>query len=123
VTGNLGELLRSGAESVAVPRFDLDDLVAEAGRRRRRRRYFVAGATAAALSAIAAGSVLVAAGGSGTQDPPPAEPPSPSVSKTVAVDGARPLVYAVGTTVHVGDKTVQVDKPVAFIAPTDDGAV
>lgn len=121
--GNLGELLRRGAESVAVPRFDLDQVVAEAGRRRRRRSYLVAGATAAVLSAIAAGSVLIAASNSRTQGPPPAGPPSPSVSKTLGVDGARPLVYAEGRTVHVGDQTVQADKPVAFIIPTDDGAV
>ena len=127
---SVSDLLRRGADSVAVPRLDLGELVAEADRRRRRRRYLLAGTAAAALSAIVAGSVLVAATSSRTQDPPPAGSPSPSVGKTLGVDGntlgvdgARPLVYAVGKTVHVGDKTVQVDKPVAFIAPTDDGAV
>jgi hypothetical protein len=35
----------------------------------------------------------------------------------------RPLVYAEGTTVHVGDKTVEARDPVAFIKATDDGAV
>ena len=123
MTESLSDLLRRGADSVAVPRLDLGEVVAEADRRRRRRRYLVAGTAAAALSAIVAGSVLVAATSSRTDDPPPAGPPSPSISKTLGVEGARPLVYAVGRTVHVGDKSVQADKPVAFIAPTDDGAV
>jgi hypothetical protein len=98
--------------------------VAEAGRRRRRRRYLVAGATAAVLSAIvAAGAVLVVASSPKTEGPSPVAPPSPSVRKTLGVDDARPLVYGEGRTIHVGDKSVQADKPVAFIAPTDDGAV
>ena len=52
-------------------------------------------------------------------------PPSSSKSSSVAVDpqGARPLVYADGSTVHVGDKTVEARDPVAFIDATDDGAV
>jgi hypothetical protein len=123
MTESLSDLLRRGADSAAVPRFDLGEVVAEAGRRRRRRRYVVAGTAAAALSAIVAASVLVAAISSRTQDPPPAGPPSPSISKTSGGEGARPMVYAVGRTVHVGDTSVQTDKPVAFIAPTDDGAV
>ena len=123
MTESLSDLLRRGADSAAVPRFDLGEVVAEAGRRRRRRRYVVAGTAAAALSAIVAASVLVAATSSRTQDPPPAGPPSPAISKTSGGEGARPMVYAVGRTVHVGDTSVQTDKPVAFIAPTDDGAV
>lgn len=121
MTESLSDLLRRGADSVAVPRLDLGEVVAEADRRRRRRWHLVAGTAAAALSAIVAGSVLVAATSSRTQDPPPAGPPS--ISKTFGEDGARPLVYAVGRTVHVGDRSVQADKPVAFIAPTDEGAV
>ena len=52
-------------------------------------------------------------------------PPSSSTSSDGAVDkyGARPLVYADGSTVHVGDKTVEARDPVAFIGATDDGAV
>jgi hypothetical protein len=33
------------------------------------------------------------------------------------------LVYASGRTVHVDGRSIRADKPVAFIAPTDDGAV
>ena len=122
MTDSLGDLLRRGADSVAVPSLDLGELVAEADRRRRRRRYLVAVTAAAAVIAIVAGSVLGVTS-SRTQDPPPAGPPSPSIHKALGVEGTRPLVYAVGRTVHVGDKSVQANKPVAFIAPTDDGAV
>ena len=55
MTESLSDLLRRGADSVAVPRLDLGELVAEADRRRRRRRYLVAGTAAAAVSAIVAG--------------------------------------------------------------------
>lgn len=123
MTETLSDLLRQGADSVAAPRIDLGEVVAEADRRRRRRRYLVAGSAAAALSAIVAGSVLVSATSSRTQDAPPAGPPSPSIGRTLGVTGVRPLVYAEGRTVHVGDRSIQADKPVAFIAPTDDGAV
>lgn len=123
MTDSLADLLRRGADAVAVPPLDLTGLVAEADGRRRRRRYLVAVTAAAALSAIVAGSVLVAATSSRTQDPLPAGPPSPSLSKAVGVESARPLVYAVSRTVHVGDRSIRADEPVAFIAPTDDGAV
>ena len=120
---SLSETLRRGADSVAVPSLDLGELVAEAGRRRRRRRYAILATTAAAVSAIVVGAVLVTGAGSGTEEPSPAGPASPSTSTAVDTHGARALVYADGRTVHVGDKSIQADKPVAFIAPTDDGAV
>ncbi|HEU5037754.1 MAG TPA: hypothetical protein VFT70_12170 [Nocardioides sp.] len=122
MTQTLNELLRRGADSVAAPRLDLGEVVAEAGRRRRRRRSVVIAAAAAGVSAIVVGSALVAQTGSTTDGSSPAD--SPSSSAGTAVDGpVRPLVYAEGRTVHVGEKSVAADKPVAFIAPTDDGAV
>lgn len=123
MTPRLGETLRRCADSVAVPPLDLSELVAEAGRRRRRRQYVIPVAAAAAVSAIFLGSALVTGTGFGTEEPPRAGPASPSASAAVDTQGARPLVYADGRTVHVGDKSIKADKPVAFIAPTDDGAV
>ena len=118
MTSSLGDLLRHGAESVVAPCVDLDEVVAEADRRRRRRRYLVAAAAAAAVSAVVVGSLLVVTGS--RQGAPQPAGPSSSVTKTL---GVRPVVYAAGTRVHVGDRSIQADKPVAFIAPTDDGAV
>jgi hypothetical protein len=124
MTERLGNLLRRGADSVAPPPLDLDGLVAEASRRRRRRRYIVIATATAAVCAVVLGAVLAAGtGGSKTEGPSPAGTPSPSFSIGVDAEGSRPLVYAEGRTVHVGDQVIDAAEPVAFIAPTDDGAV
>jgi hypothetical protein len=123
MTQGLGELLRRGADAVSVPPVDVGGLVAEVGRRRRRRRVTIVAVGAVTVSAIVAASVLATVNTPRTRHPSPAHPVSPSTSATVDAQGARPLVYADGRTVHVGDKTIEADKPVAFIAPTDDGAV
>ncbi len=125
MTSSLGELLRRGADSVTVPAIDLDEVVAEVGKRHQRRRYLVVvvATAAAAASAIAVGALLVGATSSRDGAPQPVGPPSPSISRAVDGAGTRPLVYAAGRTVHVGNTSVQADEPVAFIAPTDDGAV
>ena len=125
MTETLSELLRRGADAAAVPDLDLAGLVAEAGRRRRRRRLAVVATAAAAVGAVAAVTVLGSRATVNTQEPPPVAPATPSGSTSRAVDpvGARPLVYAEGRTVHLGDKTVQAEDPVAFIRVTDDGAV
>ena len=122
MTQDLAELLRRGAESVPVPSLDLDGLVAEAGRRRRRRRVtVVAGGTVAAAAVVAA--VVGSTGSERSATPPPAGTPTSSPTASAEARGSRPLVYASGRTVHVGDRSVTAEKPVAFIAPTDDGAV
>ena len=123
MTESLGDLLRRSADSIDPPVLDLGAMVAEASRRRRRRRYVVIGTAAAAVSAVIAGSVLAAETGSRTEGPLPAGTPSPSPSITVDASGSRPLVYGEGKTLHIGDKTIQAQEKVGFIAPTDDGAV
>jgi hypothetical protein len=124
MTETLGNLLRRSADAVDAPELDLDGLVAEAGRRQRRRRLGVVATAAVAVGAVAAVSVLGSRASVNTQQPPVA-PAAPSGSSSGAVGpvGARPLVYAEGSTVHVGDKTVEAEDPVAFIDATDDGAV
>ncbi|RYP85869.1 hypothetical protein EKO23_11190 [Nocardioides guangzhouensis] len=125
MTGTLGDLLRRAADTASVPQLDLDGLLGEADKRQRRRRLAIAAVAAGAVAATAAGSVLVTRADPKTQQPPPAAPPSSTQSSNVAVapHGARPLVYADGSTVHVGDATVEAHDPVAFIDATDDGAV
>ncbi|HWJ81162.1 MAG TPA: hypothetical protein VNS55_02895 [Nocardioides sp.] len=120
MTRSLNDLLRDGADAVAAPRLDVHELVAEADRRHRRRR--VVAVAAVAVSVVVAGSVLLALTSSRTDEVSPAGSPSPSTAVDVHTS-ARPLVYAEGRTVHVGARTVETDEPVAFIAPTDDGAV
>jgi hypothetical protein len=123
MTEGLGELLRRGADTVAAPRLDLGEVVAEASRRRRRRRLTMIAGAAVTVGVVVAGSVVAVGNASRTSAPSPADSPAPSRSSSMDAPGSRPLVYADGRTVHVGDKTIQADKPVAFIAPTDDGAV
>lgn len=122
MTETLHELLRRGASAVAAPPLDLRALVAEVDRRRRRRRSVLIAAAAAGLGACVVGTALLVGGGSPSDRTAPADSPSPSASTTES-GSLRPLTYAEGRTVHVGEQTVVADKPVAFIAPTDDGAV
>jgi hypothetical protein len=85
---------------------------------------------------IVAGSCLL--GGCSTQDTSrphatSSQPPSPHLSAPTGAGASpasagdtpvsRPFVYAEGTTVHIDDKSIEAKKPVAFIDPTDDGAV
>jgi len=125
MTGTLRDLLRQDADDVAIPTLDPDDVVARGEQRLHRRRRTAGLAAVAAVAVVAVGSVLVTRADPDTQGPLPGAPPSSSTSGDGAVDprGARPLVYAEGSTVHVGDRTVQAPAPVAFIDATDDGAV
>ncbi len=123
MTQDLNDLLRQGADAVAVPRLDLRDLVAEVERRRRRRLLTVVAASAVAAGAVAVASVLATGALSRTASPLPGDPVAPSSGTVVEDAASRPLVYADGRTVHVGDRTTRADEPVAFVAPTDDGAV
>lgn len=118
---SLTDLLRRSADAVPELRLDVGDLVAQADKRQRRRRITVVAIAAVVVGAVAVGSVVF-------RSNPAAEPdPAPSPSPTVVVDpelsGGRPLVYAAGATVHIGDVTFEAGKRVAFIDDTDDGVV
>jgi hypothetical protein len=125
MTDTLRRALRQDAGSVEIPTLDANNVIAQGEQRLRRRRMTAGLATVAAVAAIAVGSVLVTHANPNTQGLLPATPPSPSHSGDRAVDphAGRPLVYAVGSTVHVGEETVEARDPVAFIDATDDGAV
>ena len=77
----------------------------------------------AVVAAIAVGGIV--AGSVHHQSNGPVDKPTKTHKgqRTVEPQGTRPLVYADGTKVHMGDKTVEAEKPVAFIDATDDGAV
>ena len=125
MTYTLRHALRQDAGNVEIPTLEANDVIAQGEQRLHRRRMTAALAVVAAVAAIAVGSVLVTRADPNTQGPQPVAPPSSSKSTNGEVDphGARPLVYADGSTVHVGDKTVAARDPVAFIDATDDGAV
>jgi hypothetical protein len=79
---------------------------------RRRRRRSALGAVATVAMAV----VVVVAVATGVPDQRGAEP----VKKP---DGTptRPLTYAVGDTIHYGDRSIDVGEPVQFVAVTDEG--
>ncbi len=121
----LAELLRRSADAVSEPHFDVAELVAGADRRQRHRRLAVAAGAAGLVGAIVVGSLAYRSNPSSGPDPAPSPPPSPSPSVAVdpSPDGTRPLVYAAGSTVHVGEESFDAGGPVAFVDPTDDGVV
>ena len=111
-------------DDVAAPPVDVDALVAQGEQRLHRHRLVAVLATVVVLAAVAVGGVV--AGNMQSQSHGPIDRPTRTThqdQQVVEPRGTRPLVYADGTTVHVGDKTVEADKAVAFIDATDDGAV
>ena len=110
-------------DGVAAPSVDVDELVAQGEQRLHRRRMAAVLATVVVLAAVAVGGVV--AGSVQHQSHGPIDQPTKTHQgqRIVEPQETRPLVYADGTTVHVGDKTVEAEKPVAFIDATDDGAV
>ena len=124
MTETLGELLRRSADAAPTPHLDVDSLVAEAERRHRRRRIVQVAAGAAVVGAFVVGSLVVRGGVSTDLEPAPA-PSRPDSSSSVAVDtaGTRPVVYAEGSTLHVGEDTVDAGGHVVFVDITDDGVL
>lgn len=116
---SLGDLLRRSAEAVPEPHLEVGELVAQAARRQRRQLAVIASATAL-VAAIMIGFFALRGGQPVRLEPAP--PPSPSfVHPSPRV--ARPLVYAAGRTVHVGDHTFDAGADVQFVDATDDGVV
>lgn len=125
----LRETLAQRAAALPVAAFDAGALV-ETGERRLRRRRVIAVTTAAVLAfAVVAGTVLALG-----PDPRQAGPVGPSptdrqTSEPVA-GHARPLVWAretgfrngVPAEIHVGTRSVEVDRSVTGLQATDDGA-
>lgn len=79
---------------------------------RRRRRRSAVGAAAAAAAAVG----VVAAVATGVADHRGAEP-----VKRPDSGPTRPLAYAVGNTIHYGDRSIDVGEEVQFLTVTDDG--
>jgi len=122
---NLSDLLRRSADAAPELHLDVAWLVDEAGRRQRQRRISVAAAAAAVVGLVAVGSLAVRSGLDDRSEPGPALPsPSPTPTEVDPdASGSRPLVYATGSTVHVGDETFDAGANVGFLDVTDDGVV
>jgi hypothetical protein len=123
---SLSELLRRSADSVREPRLDVGELVAAAGRRQRHRRLAIAAGAAGLVGVVVVGSLALRSDPSARPSPAPSPSPTPTVvdpNPAPQSSSTRPLFYAEGATVHVGDMTFEASKPVAFISSTDDGVV
>ncbi len=122
MTESLAALLRGAADAVGGPQLDVAELVVRARKRQRRRRLTaVAGATAL-VGAVVVGSFAIRGGQ--PHDLEPAPSPSPSPTGVVPThDTTRPLVYAAGSTVHVGERSIDANARVMFVDATDDGVV
>ena len=124
------------AEVVSAPPLNVAALVTAGQSRIRRRRVAVVAAVTAAVVAVVGGAVL-AAPGIRQSAPVPARPDQRSTdSDSVKSDPTiRRLTYAVGTTIHWGDRTIDVGKlvpdsppgwgkkQVGYVDATDAGAV
>jgi hypothetical protein len=104
------DLLRGLGDDVVPPLFD--DL-RETARRRSRR-------TATATVVLVAATVVAVAGITLLALPEDDEEQEPVGRPT---DTSRPLTYALGATIHYGDRSVTAPDPVAEVDVTDDGAV
>lgn len=122
------------SEALPAPQLDVAALVAAGESRIRRRRLAAVAAVTAAVVAVVGGAVLTSPGS--RQGAPAPARPNPKHTDTDIVQtrpASRSLTYAVRTTVHWGDVTVDVRKQtnsrvaggklVDYVDATDDGAV
>lgn len=132
--------LGNRAEAVTAPQLDVAALVAAGESRIRRRRRAAVAAVTAAVVAVVGAAVLVSPG-SHQSAPAPARPDEKKTDQnttdpdTVRTGpAARLLTYTVGTTIHWGERTIDVEqqvppsppgalRTVGYVDATDDGAV
>jgi hypothetical protein len=104
--------LRSLGDQVVPPSFE----VLRETARRRARGNVVAGSLAAAAVAVVVSVATLAVVNLDRTPPEPAGPPYP-------VSTEHPLAYALGATVHYGDRTVDAPEEIVELDVTDAGAV
>jgi hypothetical protein len=121
----LSDLLRQTADAAQSPRVDVEVLVRQADRRQRRRRLTAGVTSAVLIGTIVGGSVLLRDDERSDPDPAPLVP-SPTVvdqNGETPSTHTRPLVYAEGSTIHVGDRDITANARVMFVDVTDDGVL
>ncbi|HZN74487.1 MAG TPA: hypothetical protein VFC00_22695 [Micromonosporaceae bacterium] len=111
MTESLKSLLEQQAAAVAFKPPDLDAIARDNHRRVLRRRAVTALACAAAVAVVAGTAVVLLA---------PAKRPPDVLAEPRATDG---VTWAVGSTIHDGDRTIEVGHPVRALVPTSVGFV
>jgi hypothetical protein len=109
MTGQLRTTLHTRADDLESWDVDLDTIVRDGHRRLRRRRVAVAGGLAGVL--VVAGGIAAVAGRGHRTSPPPAG------------QDVKPLTYAVGSVIHTGSGTINVDERVVTLVQTHWGFV
>ena len=112
--------LKRRVDNVEVPHVDVAGLIASGERRLRRRRAAMATGSAAAVLTLIIGGAQVADRTNSTQDPAKDPSESPSVIENNKAS-VRQLAYAVGNTIHYGDRSIDVGEYVHFVDVSDDG--
>jgi hypothetical protein len=126
--------LAARAGAVPAPQLDLAALVSAGETRIRRRRLAAVAAVTAAVLAVVGGAALAGPGTRQTAPQPAVTDHTTQAPDVVETQPAqRLLTYAVGTTIHWGDRTIDVrnqankrtggGKIVDYVDATDDGAV
>jgi hypothetical protein len=133
MTGELRDLLARRAADVEIPLVDLDDLIEQGAGRVRRRR--LGALTAVASVALVIGVSTVASVYSpdnshrahpsrpGTPTGTPNSTPTATSSGGPFAGSGRPLVYAAGGVIHLGDQAVDTGGTIESLDVTDDGVV
>jgi hypothetical protein len=122
------------AAAVPAPQLDVTALVSAGESRIRRRRLAAVAAVAAAVLVVVGGALLAVPGNRDAAPPPAGRDHTSDAPDLVQTRPAlRLLTYSVGTTIHWGDRTVDVrqqatgriagGKLVDYVDATDDGAV
>jgi hypothetical protein len=125
--------LKRRADTMALPSFDIEDIIERGDARlRRRRAALAAGAAAMVVAVIAAGTALT---GPDQRSNQPAKDPTPSVTETPAPASIRQLTYAddyaenwegqgprwLIRSIHHGDRILRPGVDVMHMDVTDDG--
>ena len=113
MTGLLTSVLHERADAAPRPDLDLDAIIRDGDRRVRRHRV-TTGLVAAGVAGVLAASTLALTAPRGGQDDLVADSPG---------FADREPAYALGPSVHLGARTVDVGQPVASFVQTDDGIV
>ena len=124
--------LNRRVDALALPQFDVTYLVRRGESRRRRRRAAAVAAVTAAVVAVVGGALLVSPSSrNAAPDVPPANhkntaPDDKNRSDDDVVQtrpAGRELTHAVGSTIHWGNRTIDVGQTVQAVGVTDDGVV
>jgi hypothetical protein len=123
MNGMLRDLLSERAEAAGSPELDLQDLIAHGERRITSRRRVALGGAAVAVALTLGASFALSQIGDRATSPvgPPSDPPSKVDVGPDTTDGARPLTYGVGATIHYGDRVIEAAEDPDGVYVFDDG--